>query len=335
VHVRSRCGRGCKASNYLRTRAKNGKIDDPSNLRHTPVILFNGRNDNMVYKKVMVETHAQLSEFIDEDKITTNFQTTAGHVWSIDHGRCRCGQCPYGAFENLDCCQVNNCAYDLSGDFMRATYGKSVQPRVVASSTLYWINQWEYWTAGRPENSTVMEWMIAYVPKSCEASPSSCKLHVNYHGCVTPTWRGRILWTQSIDLNEYAESNGMVVLYPQAQGSERSGEGCWNWEAYGDDANFDTREGKQLGMVARITANLTSALSRALVSTGGELPKQVQKTHNDNDYFYGSYSYGSYGYSYGWEARKEEGDVEGGESPPRRPPQHPRARVRQGEAVEA
>lgn len=82
----------------------------------------------------------------------------------------------------------------------------------------------------------------------------------------------------------------MVVLYPQAQGSERSGEGCWNWEAYGDDANFDTREGKQLGMVARITANLTSALSRALVSTGGELPKQVQKTHNDNDYFYGSYS---------------------------------------------
>lgn len=131
---------------------------------------------SMVYKKVMVETHAQLSEFIDEDKITTNFQTTAGHVWSIDHGRCRCGQCPYGAFENLDCCQVNNCAYDLSGDFMRATYGKSVQPRVVASSTLYWINQWEYWTAGRPENSTVMEWMIAYVPKSCEASPSSCKL---------------------------------------------------------------------------------------------------------------------------------------------------------------
>ncbi len=287
-----------EANRYLEMRASRGKIDDPKNLRRTPVVLFNGRGDEMVYKKVMVETHKQLSEYIDADKLSTNFNTAAGHVWSIDSGRCRCGQCPYGGLENLECCHVNNCGYDLSGAFMRATYGSRVKPRVAASSQLYWINQWDYWRGGAPQNSTVMEWMMAYVPRRCQASPGQCKLHINYHGCVSPGWRPRIMWAQEINLNEYAEANDMIVLYPQAQGSDNSGEGCWNWEAYVDDADFDTRDGKQLGMVMRIAANLTNALKDALVSTGGTPPKAVQETHEENDYFYGSYSYG---YSYGWE----------------------------------
>ena len=56
-----------------------------------------------------------------------------------------------------------------------------------------------------------------------------------------------------------AEANDMVVLYPQASGSPLSGEGCWNWEAFADDPNFDTKSGVQLGMVMSIAADLDKA----------------------------------------------------------------------------
>ena len=279
------------ANQYLEQRAAEGKIDDPKNLKRTPVILFSGSSDSMVYTKVMIEVQKQLQSYVDEDKLHTNFDTTAGHVWSIDHGACVCGVCPYGGLGNFQCCQANNCEYDLSGEFMRATYGMHVKPRATASPKLYWINQWDYWTAGPPKlTATVMEWLVAYVPDSCKAAPSQCKLHINYHGCSKPEWHERIAWATGLDLNEYAEANDMIVLYPQAQGSRSSGEGCWNWEAYGDDPDFDTREGKEMSMVMRIAANLTLAVKHALVSTDGQPPPEVQEAHNDNQYFY---SYGS------------------------------------------
>lgn len=279
------------ANQYLEQRAAEGKIDDPKNLKRTPVILFSGSGDSMVYMKVMIDVQKQLQSYVDEDKLHSNFETAAGHVWSIDHGACVCGVCPYGGLGNFQCCQVNNCEYDLSGEFMRATYGMHVKPRATASPNLYWINQWDYWTAGPPKlTATVMEWMVAYVPDSCKAAPSQCKLHINYHGCSKPEWRQRIAWATGLDLNEYAEANDMIVLYPQAQGSHSSGEGCWNWEAYGDDPDFDTREGKEMSMVMRIAANLTLAVKHALVSTDGKPPPEVEEAHDDNRYFY----------SYGW-----------------------------------
>ena len=46
---------------------------------------------------------------------------------------------------------------------------------------------------------------------------------------------------RNIGLNEWAEANEIVVVYPQAAGSASAGEGCWNWASYDDDPLFDTR----------------------------------------------------------------------------------------------
>lgn len=93
---------------------------------------------------------------------------------------------------------------------------------------------------------------------------------VNYHGC-TPnphnqsnhadsSWSERLLWVRSIDLNNYAEANELLVVYPQAAGSATSGEGCFNWASYEDDPLFDTRLGVQLNTVLNMLADLPNAL---------------------------------------------------------------------------
>ena len=210
--------------NYVKKRELSRKIDLTDHLRRTPVVLYSGKSDKMVYKKVMLDTERQLKYFVDADKLVTEFNTWGGHVWPIDHGRCACGTCPYGGFALLECCNVNNCALDLSGELLRATYPR-VRPRVRTNDRLYWIDQWKYFPdPGKPPAfpRTVMQWMVAYVATGCESAPSTCRIHINYHGCVAPSWPARLNWVSHLDLNEYAEANRMVVLYPQSQGSFNS-----------------------------------------------------------------------------------------------------------------
>jgi poly(3-hydroxybutyrate) depolymerase len=77
-----------------------------------------------------------------------------------------------------------------------------------------------------------MRWGIIYIPEACVQSPNDCILHVNYHGCTARDWPDREVWANTINLNEYAEANNMVILYPQSFGSKINGVGCWNWSDY-------------------------------------------------------------------------------------------------------
>jgi hypothetical protein len=57
-------------------------------------------------------------------------------------------------------------------------------------------------------------WGIMYIPDHCFESSSECRLHVNYHGCEDRNWPGREWWAIFLGLNEYAEANNMIILYP-------------------------------------------------------------------------------------------------------------------------
>jgi len=295
---------------YVYARAAQGLIDDPANLTHTPVVLFSGRNDWVVYRRVMKSAEAQLRAFVRHDLIHARFDTWAGHTWSVDHGACDCGDCPNGG--STECCDVNNCGYDLSGDTLRRAYG-SVKPRARAHARLHWVDQWSYLHAAGTRrvsqpagggaagassgngssplqpplaaspspspspsdpNWTLLKWGIAYVSSGCQRDPDRCRVHINYHGCMGGSLALRRRWVRSLDLNEYAESNDLIVLYPQAQGDAAIGNGCWNWAIYAEDPLFDTRDGVQLGMVHRLVEDLPNALRNAKVLEGDLEPEQ-------------------------------------------------------------
>ena len=90
--------------------------------------------------------------------------------------------------------------------------------------------------------------------------------------CGDRSWADRLVWVRNIQLNEYAEANCIVVVYPQAAGSVSSGVGCWNWASYEDDPLFDTQHGMQLQTVLKLVDELPSALPAAHAVNSSDTP---------------------------------------------------------------
>ena len=58
---------------------------------------------------------------------------------------------------------------------------------------------------------------MIYVPNACKNK--KCKLHVHFHGCQQ--YHGSLgdLYAKNAGFNKWAESNNIVILYPQTKSS--------------------------------------------------------------------------------------------------------------------
>merc|ERR1712129_319373 len=122
-------------------------------------------------------------------------------------------------------------------------------PRIDAHQSYSWISQLQYLPTQEPSwtRAGLEKWAVLYVPTGCRQNPGACYIHVHYHGCfASRKWGKRRMWMNHLDLNEYGEANNIIILYPQAKGSQAAGDGCWNWGFPQDDTLFDTRESVQL-----------------------------------------------------------------------------------------
>ena len=109
-------------------------IDDTAHLNGTVVHLFSGLVDSVVAKNVMTAVQEQLVSL--SANVSTAFRTGAGHVWSVDHGNCTCGHTVAGTI----CDDINNCHYDLTGDFLTRIYGR-LKGRTVPQQRFLWFKQ--------------------------------------------------------------------------------------------------------------------------------------------------------------------------------------------------
>jgi poly(3-hydroxybutyrate) depolymerase len=83
---------------------------------------------------------------------------------------------------------------------------------------LHTFNQAKYAPAGHTVyNIAMANDGYIYVPAKCKsAATANCKIHVMYHGCgQSAGYIGSELASKS-GFNSHAETNGIVVLYPQA-----------------------------------------------------------------------------------------------------------------------
>ena len=93
-----------------------------------------------------------------------------------------------------------------------------------------------------------------YVPKACAAgAPRRCRLQVALHGCTQSAETLGDAFYAHIGLNEWADTNRIVVLYPQAHATTLSElpsgfahfglsapnpMGCWNWWGYSGNSRI-------------------------------------------------------------------------------------------------
>lgn len=245
---------------YTEQSAEDGKIDDPANLGTHPIWVFGGGTDSIVLPLVC-------------SKAAELYRHFAGNVQAEELAGCQHAFATDLEWSGSNACGVlrapfiNFCGYDMAGKMLAHLYGDlnaRVQP---VANHFVEIDQTVYFAAGYGARQIGMgETGYVYLPDSCADEPGSCSVHVMYHGCSGSVWSvGTDIMTHA-GLNNWAESNGIIVLYPQAfQGF------CWDWNGAilsPPDAAYDTRDGVQLRTMNRMIADLRAQLSALSVRPG-------------------------------------------------------------------
>ncbi|WP_171074276.1 prolyl oligopeptidase family serine peptidase [Nonomuraea basaltis] len=233
-----------------RDRAAAGTVDPVENLRGDPVWLLHGSNDQTVVRAVNDDLATYYRDFGAD--VAYNTSTNAGHGWVSPLGTVSCSltASPY----------VNNCGIDPQEEMLGHLLGSVNAPATTLGGKLIRFDQNGYAPGSSASAISMGTDGFAYVPPACESGP--CKLMVALHGCYQ--YYGLIgdTFMDQANLNEYADTNNMIVLYPQAKESSfpiLNPRGCFNWWAYGSDTQYAQKGGKQITAIMNMVTALGGA----------------------------------------------------------------------------
>ena len=191
----------------------------------------------------MWEFVAFYSNFITTGKVVTYFDLAANHAWVTQ-------------LEGNPCWYLGNpfidaCGFDLSGAILNTIYGSLVAKVSYLPSNLFEFAQATYaniWQAGLSTRGWI------YVPTACQSNPGVCKLHVVFHGCRQYYDLIGNKFITEIGMNDWAETNSIIILYPQTTGASNNREGCWDYWGY-TGSDFAVRTGLQMAAVWTMAQN--------------------------------------------------------------------------------
>ncbi|MBT2441842.1 poly(3-hydroxybutyrate) depolymerase [Streptomyces sp. ISL-36] len=218
-----------------------GLVDPVGNLAGDPVYVFSGSGDATVKRPVADALADYYGRF--GASVRYNRSTAAGHAWISPLGpnSCTVTQSPW----------INNCGIDAERDLLGHLLGSVSAPSAAPGGALIQFDQNAY-ASGDAAALSMGDKGFVYVPKSCSEG-AACTLMVALHGCKQGYgYQG--FGTQFVDkayLNEYADTNDMIVLYPQAAATAtlENPNGCWNWWGYLGDSAYARHGGRQIEAV--------------------------------------------------------------------------------------
>ncbi len=214
------------------------KIDPLVNLQSSKVFLVSGRLDETV-EPVIVKENLEFyqSANLPDDAMKTRFDLNLGHAY------------PTVAFGNE--CETTSaapwmsaCAQDISAQMMEHFIGPLKFKKNTVKKSFYKVAQAQAPSLG--------EYAIAYIPKAC-LQGKACHLHMSLHGCRQNISEVGDAFFRHTGLNELAENNEFIVLYPQAIQAPWLGnpKGCWDWWGYtGQD--YALKSGPQMRALKKL-----------------------------------------------------------------------------------
>lgn len=234
---------------------KAGQIDKVANLKKQKVYLFSGQSDKTVTTDVVNQTASfyQLAGVPAENiKYITNVD--AGHAITTSNKQNQ--DCPITAPP-----YINDCDITQSQDILSYIYGPLNPPATTLSGKIIEFDQSEF---APSVLSSMSSSAYAYVPKSCDTQ--ICKVHVAFHGCEQGATKIDDLFYTSTGYNELADTNNIIVLYPQVQASELipfNPKGCWDFWGYSSPlqafgmVNFYSKQAPQMAAVKAMLDRLS------------------------------------------------------------------------------
>mmetsp|Transcript_18427 Transcript_18427/g.21219 ORF Transcript_18427/g.21219 Transcript_18427/m.21219 type:complete len:350 (-) Transcript_18427:98-1147(-) len=221
-------------------------IDPLSNLQNQTVFLFSGTDDTVVRQPNMNNVLQMLRLAGASSRVTTMFNTSAAFAWITSK---------YGApCETYGSPYVNNCGIDFAGEFFKQVFHDLHLPfnlteGAVDPSHLFSFDQTKF-GANQQLNSMAATGFV-YIPLMCqEPNGPQCHLHIHWHGCDQSSSTLGSAYVLQTELNEWAESNHIIVVYPQAAVNDLFGNplACFDWWGYAAE-DYALKTGPQITTV--------------------------------------------------------------------------------------
>ncbi|MGF6763927.1 MULTISPECIES: extracellular catalytic domain type 2 short-chain-length polyhydroxyalkanoate depolymerase [Paraburkholderia] len=243
---------GPQASDALqaaRTFARDGLIDDPHGLARQRIYVFSGSMDKTVDRRVVDQTAAFFAlAQVPPENIQYQHDIPAGHAFITDRStdaNCGVSAGPY----------INNCGFEQSHQILRWIYGNLNPPSAGATGRLLPFDQADFDPGHR---ATLSQTGYVYIPSACDTD--TCRVHVVFHGCLQDAQAIGDRYVRGTGYNEMADTNHIIVLYPQVDTSSRNPQGCWDFWGYTGEStrkpDFYSREAPQIAAVMRMVQHL-------------------------------------------------------------------------------
>jgi poly(3-hydroxybutyrate) depolymerase len=213
--------------------ATNGWLDPVANLNASRVYLFSGTIDSVVTPPVMNDLLSYYQSFMPAANIVYKKDLAAEHAMVTDDygSACSTKGAPY----------INDCNFDLAGALLAQLYGPL---NARNSGTLAGgFTEFDQSAFISGHGMAASGWV--YVPQACAAG-TRCRLHVVLHGCKQNTADVGQQYVRNTGYNRWADTNGIVVLYPQT--SQLATNSCWDWWGY-DNASYAKKSGPQMAAI--------------------------------------------------------------------------------------
>ncbi|MGO9545808.1 MAG: poly(3-hydroxybutyrate) depolymerase [Rhodomicrobium sp.] len=223
--------------------ADEGKLDPLSNLKRSKIYLYTGANDRTVAAPVVeAARNFYLAAGVAPDNIEFVTKSPGGHAFlTADKGEA-CGKSdpPY----------VSNCHYDQAGEILRFIYGTLAPKGVALPENFVTFGQGAY----ASPDATLADEGVVYVPAACRTE-AHCRVAVVFHGCNQSRAEAGDAVIRESGFADWAETNRIVVLFPQVIASTLNPIACWDWWGY-TGRDFLTRDAPQIKAVEAMLLRL-------------------------------------------------------------------------------
>lgn len=229
------------ADNARKTSA-DGLIDAVDHLKDDRIYIFTGSKDTVVNSSV-VDTTRRFYEALGVKPENIQYENTvpAGHsiiTTNPEDNELGTNFPPY----------INHGDFMQSQRILEHIYGPMKPPAERTTGRIVRFDQTEFF--GGEKRASMSEYGYAYIPKAVEEG-AAARVHIALHGCKqgykyinyvngkpdrenSAPYGNRYFTTTGY--NEMADSNNLIILYPQAEGRDdghtQNPDGCWDWWGY-------------------------------------------------------------------------------------------------------
>jgi len=227
--------------------AEHGRIDPVGKVKGDRIYLFTGKDDHTVVSAI-VDAARRFYEVlgVPAEQIQLVSDLPAGHGFVTEDKGPACDYTgkPY----------IIDCDYDQAGALLKQIYGP-LAPRAAEHTGEFLLFDQSPFTADLT-NHGLSDRGIAYVPKTCSAE-RGCRVHIAFHGCgQNRTFVGE-LFARDSGFAHWADTNNVVVLFPQTATTPLNPQGCWDWWGY-TGRDYLTRDAPQIVAVQRMLERLAA-----------------------------------------------------------------------------